>query len=309
MGIMIKGKNSDYIMQHLISWNLVDDVSDKIDQISLSFSAERMNTLPPYGAKYEVFIHGVSRGKWEIIWAGIDGLDVMTIKLSTVAKYGKVKEKATYSYIQKSIYEIVTAIVSPCGYVPDVGTDVGAKIINFYRNNETVGDCLNRLAKDHGCISKPFDRVWMVRTKGTPMNQAGKQKPTVKITHQTRLTRINLIHAANDSYKGVKVTYFDEDKNKHVEVIKGSEPFNNLGMVLKSKAMDAIAAYSNYNQNAEERISLDLPTSDPMTGYAFAQGVLEVDYSRFIKGTFVIDSVTMDENKTKIEASKPNGKN
>ena len=306
MGIKLTGALSDYIMQHLTRWSFIDDTSDKIDQITITFNASKIASLPPYGAKYQVSIHNVSRGSWEIIGTTIDGHNNMTIKLSNVLKYGLIKEKGTASFVDKSIKDIVTAIVEPCGYKTSVTPALGAKVINFYRANETAGDCLNRLAKDHGAVSKPFNGTWLFKSKHDTTTATGKQKPVVKVIAVTAVIRIALIKSSSDTYNGVKVSYFDEGQSKLIEIVKGSEPFDDQGTVLKDKAQDIIAAYTNYNANAKERISIELPVTNTDTGKAFAQGVLDVDYSRFIKGVFIIDSVTFNEKSVKIEGSKPN---
>lgn len=307
MGMTIKGALSAEIMAACTGWSYIDDTSDDVDQVTLSFNASQFKSLPPFGAEYEVLIHGVSRGAgWKIIGSSIDGLNVMSIKLSTVEKYGLIKEKKTTSYVQKTLLEIITDVIKPCGYEVSVATSLANIKIDSFRKDETAGDYLNRIAKDHAAVSKPVNGVWQFKPKNDTTTTSGKQKPTVHIGKGNGKVKITLSESAHDEFKGVKVSYYDDDKGKLIDIERGSYPFDDRGVVVKNKAMDIIATYQKKHQNTRQSVSVEIPTSDPVVGMAFSQGVLSVDYSRFIKGVFVIDSVNMNPKTTTIKASKPN---
>ena len=307
MGLTLKGKFAALIMESCTGWSLVDDTSDQIDQVTVTFNASQFASLPPYGTAYEVFIHGVSRGTgWKIVGSSIDGNDMMSIKLSTVEKYGQIKERKTTSYVQKTLLEIVTDVIKPCGYQVSVAPSLANLKLDAFRKDESAGDFLNRLAKDHAAVSKPINGVWHFKPKHDTTTTSGKQKPTVIIDQSVGKVRIVLSESAHDKFQGVKVSYYDEDKGGLIDVVRGSYPFDDRGTVVKGQAMEIIATYEKAHQNARQSVSVDIPTHDPRVGMAFAQGVLSVDYGRFIKGVFVIDSVSMNPRTTTIKASKPN---
>ena len=303
----IKGPLAAQIMAACTGWSYDDDTSDDVDQVTISFNASQFASLPPFGAAYEFLIHGVSRGAgWKVIGSSISDNDEMTIKLSPVEKYGLIKEKKTTSYVNKSLLEIVTDVIKPCGYDVSVAASLANIKIDSFRKDETAGDYLNRIAKDHAAVSKPVNGVWQFKPKHDTTTTSGKQKPTVSITQANGKVRITLSESAHDKFQGVKLSYYDEDKAELVDIERGSYPFDDRGVVVKKKAMEIIATYQKQHQNTRQIVSVEISTSDPVTGLAFSQGVLSVDYGRFIKGVFVIDSVNMNPKTTTIKASKPN---
>lgn len=303
--ITLKGAGSDYIIDNLIRFQFNDDTSDKIDQLSMTFNAQRLTSVPPYGAEYVVYIHGVSRGSWSVVGRSVDHLDVMSIKLSPVTKGSTIKERATKSYQSKTIKDIVEDVVAPHGYTVSISASLAQKVVHQYRNNETAGDFLNRIALEYGAISKPVNKVWQFKHKADVTNEKGKPKPTVIINSESRIISASVSGAGGDTYNGVKVSYWCEDKSERVQIVKGSAPFNDRGQHPKSKAIEIAESYQQYNKNAKENATVTLPSSEVIVGMAFAQGVIKLERGRFMQGTFIIDSVAVNERTTTIQASLP----
>lgn len=307
MGLTLKGSLAGQIIAAMTRWSYQDDTSDDIDQVTVSFMASQFSSLPPFGTEYQVLIHGVSRGAgWKIIGSSINEHNLMTIKLSTVEKYGLVKTKKTTSYVQKTILEIVTDVIAPCGYSVSVDEKLAHLKLDAFRKDETAGDFLNRLAKDHAAISKPMNGVWHFKLKHDKTTSSGKAKPTIHINKTIPKVSIELSESAHTKFKGVKVSYYDIDKGGLVDVTRGLEPYDIKGTVMQEEAEAILDTYEKQHKNNAQSISVVIPTSDPTVGMAFAQGALEVDYGRFIKGSFIIDSVSMNERTTTIKGTRPN---
>lgn len=305
MAITISGPLSDAITKHLDKWQLVDDTSDKIDQLTLSFNASRIKELPPYGAKYDVKIHGAARGSFQIIGKSINDREVMTLKLSPVSKSTVTKQKQTQSYVEQTILFIVTDVVTPCGYVASVPAPLAQQKITCYRNNETAGEFLNRLANDYDAVTKPYNNIWVFNPRLTKTNSNGSDKPTLVIDSNMRVISLNLTESANEDFGGVKCGYWDDTAAKYVELTQGGEPYKDLGTVTQNKANELIKSHSSANNSTKQRVNAVLPTGDPVIAKAFAEGVLTLDRGRFFKGVYIIDSVTITETQTTIQASLP----
>lgn len=306
MGIMrINGALSDEVNKYRTNWNLVDDTSDKIDQLTISFNASRMKTLPPYGAEYELFIHDSKRGKWSIISSTVNLANVMTIKLSTVAKYSAVKEKSIKQFNSMTIKMIVEDVVKAGGYTAAVDPVIGAKVITAAMRNESAGEFLNRLASEYDAVSKPYNKVWMFKPRLTKTTNKGNDKPTVNITADTELIDGSISKQSDKTFNGVRARYRNIDTNEMTVIQAGETPFDDRGIVSELKAKDLINSYSSKNAAAKETINIILPSSNSIIKSAFAEGLLNVDINRFFKNTYVIDSVSMNEQQTTITGSLP----
>lgn len=307
MGIIkLKGDLSDYINQYITNWSLNDDVSDKIDQLSITFAADRIASLPPFGTQYEVFIHGVSRSTWEVIGTTIDLDEVMSLTLSPVSKQTNVKEKKTQSFNDLTLGEIIKAVIEPCGYSTSITPSLDSmKVTSEYRKDESAGDFLNRLADDYGAVSKPYGKVWLFKAKNDTTNDQGKQKPTITITDDTLVISAKFTRKGKDEFKGVTVEYVEFDSKERKKISKGSAPFKNIGLQSPDKAKEVMASWQQYVKSDAETLTVTLPTESEDTGKAFAQGVLAFNRGRFIKGDFIIKSVKMNQNTTTITANRP----
>lgn len=303
--IAIKGKLATEIMESLTLFNLIDDTSDKIDQCTITFNASRFASLPPYGVEYEIIIHGVSRGNWSVISKSINKHYDCTLKLSPIKKYGAIKEKKTISYYQKSIQHILNDTVNPCGYSAVVAGGLAQKIITCKRNNESCGDFLNRLAIEYNAVSKPYNNVWRFNDRMSTVTSKGNNKPVTVITSNTRVIRADLSETANESFKGVKCNYWDTEQNKMIRLQSGSEPFNELGNVDKSKAHELIDSFTTSNNNSQQRVTVTVPTDLTLVGGLFAESILDLNINRFLKGVYTIDSVNISLKETTVQASLP----
>ena len=303
--IHIKGALSDAIMGALTGFNLIDDVSDKIDQCTISFNASRFASLPPFGAEYQISIHGQNRGTWVIIGRSITLDYQMSLKLSTVKKNGKIKAKKTQSYVAVNLGAIVQDVVISSDYKSFVDPALSGKVINAYRNNETAGDFLNRLAAEYDAVSKPYGDTWIFKQRLNTTTTNGSNKPVIVIDNSVTVISATITENSGDTFSGIKVSYWDVDTNERVIVYKGIEPFNDLSATSKAKADDLINSYSSANKSNESKLSLVLPSSEPVIGLAFAETVLTIERGRFFKHTFIIDSVNITDSTTTIQASLP----
>ena len=301
---MIEGALSDYIMNHIERWQFNDDKSDKIDQCIVTFNASRIESLPPYGTSYKLSIHGVSRGTWSVIGTSINNNNSMTLKLSTVTKDSLIKQKSSKSYSDKTIAEIVHDVVSMCGYAANVAPELASKVFVCFRSNETAGDFLNRIADINDAVSKPYNKTWVFAPRLSTTTSRGA-KPTLRVNKETRIVSASIARSADKAYQGVKVRFWDSTAGKPIERIAGSAPYNDYGNVTEAKANELLTSVTTMNKSASESLSLVLPTSEKIVGMAFAEGVIDIDISRFIKGEYIIDSVSMNERTTNIQASLP----
>lgn len=146
----------------------------------------------------------------EISFDSSDEGDKCTIRALAASINNKIREKASKSYVSKTLIQIAKEIGAKHGFTV-VGSQGFIKIPHASQYNETDLAFLNRISEEYGYIFKLTDTV-LTFTKVESLEEA---KP-LKTLKKADITRLSLNDTSAKTYTACRVQYYNPKKGKYI---------------------------------------------------------------------------------------------
>lgn len=182
---------------------------------------------------------------------------------------------------------VVTILAEKHGYIPRVDPELASiDLGHIDQTEESDMAFLTRIAQRHDAVAKPADGHLVFAKEGSTKSVSGKTLPTIQLRHE-KLTRWRFSHSARNTggqagasttssgEGGVKAYWWDVKKAERMEVLVGSEPFEEIRYVHRTEqeAMNAASARRGKGERSQGGLSFSLP-GNPKIG---AESQIEID--------------------------------
>lgn len=212
----------------LISMTHTDNRGFEADTLNISLDDhDGAIALPPTGATISVqFGMGVLIDKGDFIVDGIahtGAPDIVTISAKSADFKKKFIEQKNYSFVDKTINEIVEKIAKDHDLKFKVSDELAKiRLKNVQQDNESDANLLTRIAEEHDAIASIKKGTLLFIKRGDGKTASGQELPVIIIKRKDGDQHAYSLND-RDAYTGVKAKYTTAKDGKRKEVLAGDE--------------------------------------------------------------------------------------
>lgn len=241
------GKHADILNRHTTSLVLTDSDGRQADNVRIQLTGINREGIPDINETIQLSlgyrdgedVRLYDKGEFLISRPRLS-LVQNTVTINGVSARFKPKDETAFdtkkirTFQNKTVKEILTALIDPHGYTPIIDENLGSQVVTQFEQAESDHEAIYKLAEQFAAIAKPlgaFSGTYVFGPRGSNLTILENQKVArqYSLYPNNVIQSLELIAYSRDTYLGVECEWQCLDKAQMNTVRVGKPKYKYIG--------------------------------------------------------------------------------